>query len=150
MGADSPVPDLVVAVRHSKTIEQMHRVVHLSPKKRLQYQGRVENWAEKLSAALIFLAVRWIYYSGDAIEIDIDFQRDRRRQVEAYLAKLFSVKFMGNHPMNSPAISSHSKRESVPVKIADKKCELARQGKLPTNFEDPELTADMSLLPRTI
>ncbi len=149
-------PIWVVATRTSKKSGQRHRVIYLSEQKHSEYEEYTPNWVEKLSAVLMFRAivglgpVLGIYFEGDVIQIDRDFQGDRRDRVESYLARLFFKEFEGQYPLSNPNILFNSVRESKDVKIADYKCTKARHGELAPTISDPELFTDLSLLPRTL
>lgn len=149
-------PIWVVATRWSKTSRQRHRALYLSDEEHSQYEDYIENWAEKLSAVLFFRAivgignVPGIYFLGDTIQIDRDFQGSRRDRVLGYLKRLFLREFQGQYPLSNPTILFNSVRESEDVKMADYKCTKARHGEIQAITLEDDLFGDLSVLPRTL
>jgi hypothetical protein len=48
------------------------------------------EWKLKLSAVLIYSVIIPLFYTGDTIEIDVDFDNSNQEKVRRYLRKLFS------------------------------------------------------------
>jgi len=138
-------PIWMVAVRESKRFQKHHAVL-MSYEEHDKYATAMKNWYEKLSAALIFRAVLPIYYSGDSIHVDHDFEGKTEKHVERYLKRLFGVRFYGRHPLNAPSITFIPPRYSGAVKIAHKKSRLARYKTLNINERDPNLDREFSEL----
>jgi len=144
-------PIYLIAVRRSKRKGQMTRSVYISREKHEEYVNyslrmKIEHWFEKISAILIFKAIIGIYYPGDSINIDTDFQGRSRRYVKEYLGRLFLEKYWGDSKRNNPSITFTSVRHDEIVKEADIKSKKLRRGYIRIDIEDPNIKKELLIL----
>lgn len=144
-------PIYVIAVRISHKKGQIENLIHVSSEKLEKYREyikemRIRNWFEKVSAILIFRAILGIYYAGDSINIDVDFQGKTRENIKKYLQKLFINRFLSDSKRNNPNIIFIPARYDKAVRQADKKSKKARHKQFWINLKDPDITGELALL----
>jgi hypothetical protein len=144
-------PIYFIAVRHFVEIGQREHLVFVSKNKYYEYVQlksslKIINWREKVSAILIFRAVRGIFQSNDSINIDVDFLGKSRDFVEGYIKRLFAKNFPKDRGRNNPNITFVPARFNEHVKEAHKKSKKARYGHIRINDNDPTILSEIELL----
>lgn len=144
-------PIYMTAVRKTKRKGQIERSIHVTYQKVETYMSEAEdlnikNWFGTISAILIFKSVVGILYSGDAINIDVDFHGKTRSHVEKCIKKLCAQTFPSDSWRRNPNVTFVPARYCMYVREADKKSKKARYGKLNIFLKDPEITRELSLL----
>jgi hypothetical protein len=127
-------PIFMVAVR-----QENYRCVHLSPATEHGYADQT-YWKYKLTAALIFEAVKPLFRRGDSIEIDEDFV-GRSKIIAKYLTKLF-ITLKGERP----PIYFTRRLSSKHVEKADVLTKLAKKGFLTIHTSNPNLREYFKIL----
>ncbi|MFA5364357.1 MAG: hypothetical protein WC325_04150 [Candidatus Bathyarchaeia archaeon] len=138
-------PIWMAATRLSKKKGQLKYGVYLSIEEHEKLRGSCRNWYEKISAILIFKAVKPIFYDGDAIVIDTDFQGSQK-YVEKYLTKLFNQTYLRKPLMANPNIFFIPARDEEVVKHAHIKSKCFRYKSIRINDKNPNLENELRML----
>lgn len=96
-------PIWMVASRVSKKQGEMAQAVYISEQKHFELVECCINWYEKTCAIIIYKAVKPIFYQGDALIIDTDFQRSAE-YIKKYVKILLEVDYPRNPYMANPNI----------------------------------------------
>lgn len=81
----------------------MAQAVYISEQKHFELVECCINWYEKTCAIIIYKAVKPIFYQGDALIIDTDFQRSAE-YIKKYVKILLEVDYPRNPYMANPNI----------------------------------------------
>lgn len=138
-------PIWMIAVRRSKTKGQLTHGVYVSEQKHRKLEGSCENWYEKTSAILIYKVVTPLFYEGDAIVIDYDFQ-GLETYVEKYLKKLLRKTYPRKPMMSNPNVFFIPARLSAIVKEADLKSKRMRHKFIVIHEKDPSFEKEFVML----
>ncbi len=106
-----------------------------------------KNWAEKVSAALIFKVVCPVLCEGDAIVVDKDFQGETSLRVEKYLKQLLADKYPRNPLLSNPNVFFIPDNQCIEVKHAHIKSKNLRYRKnIVLNEKDPSFEKELKIL----
>jgi hypothetical protein len=139
-------PIWFVGSRLSKKKGQIHYSVYISPQKHKEFEESTLNWDEKISAILIFKVICPIFYEGDAIIVDKDFQGSTCKRVETYLKKLLANKYQKSPLMSNPNVFFIPENHCEEVKHAHIKSKKLRYKCIPINEKDPSFEKELDLL----
>lgn len=139
-------PIWIVGTRTSRKKGQKLHAIYISSEKHKELEQCSENWAEKVSAILIFRVVYPIFCEGDAIVIDKDFQGQTCKYVEVYLKKLLHNKYPKKPLMANPNVFFIPDNQSAEVKHAHIKSKNLRYKRISINEKDPNFTNELKIL----
>jgi len=112
-----------------------------------RYSKTYSDWQEKVYAAVFYKVIDKILVANYEIHICKERPTGKsRRKVVKHLKYLFGAIHAGETEKENPTISFRSRRGSKYVKAADKKCGLARDGKLQIDEKAVNLDWLMKLL----
>ena len=138
-------PIWIIAVRRSKKKGQLTYGIYISKKKHKKLEGSCENWFEKTSAILIYKVVTPLFYEGDAIVIDYDFQ-GLEIYVEKYLKKLLRETYPRKPLMSNPNVFFIPAKHDLVVKEADLKSKRMRHKYIIPREKDPPFEKEFAIL----
>jgi hypothetical protein len=142
-------PIWVIAARRSKKSGQKSHAIYISVEKHCELEKctkNTKNWFEKVCAILIFKAVTPIFYDGDTIIIDKDFQGSEP-YIEKYLKKLLQDAYSRNPRMANPTVLFIPDYYNKQVKEAHIKVQNLRHKRFHCSCEkDPSLEKELSTL----
>jgi len=138
-------PIWIIASRRSGKKGQVTHSAYISQEKHKELKGSCKNWFEKISAILIYKVVTPIFYEGDAIIVDSDFQ-GLERYIERYLKKLFRMTYPKKPLMADPNILFVPERYSNEVKDAHIKSQRLRHKRITINQRDPSFDKELDVL----
>jgi len=138
-------PIWMAATRRSKKTGQRCYGVYISVNKHGALEQFSINWAEKISAILIYRAVLPIFYEFDSIFIDSDFQ-GQGPYVEKYLKKLLRAKFPRKEALANPTVYFITEKKSAEVRDAHIKSQKMRRDALHIYERDPSLDEELEIL----
>lgn len=138
-------PIWIVATRRSRKKGQITYSIYISIDKHNELEKSCKNWYEVVSAILIYKVVVPIFYEGDAIVVDNEFQ-GLERYIERYLKKLFQKTYPKKMLMANPNIFFIPKKYSPEVKEAHIKSQRLRHKKASIIDRDPSLDKEFEML----
>lgn len=140
-------PIWFVASRRSKNRGQLAHAVYVSNEKHSELAQCTKDWYEKVCAILIYKVVRPIFYQGDVLVIDVDFQASAK-YIEKYLRKLLQFDFPRNPYMANPAVFFIPETKSNEVKDAHIKSQRLHSKELPycRREKDPSFKRELAIL----
>lgn len=139
-------PIWIVATRRSKKSGQRAYAIYISSEKHRELEKCTKNWFEKVCAILIFKVVTPIFYDGDAIVVDKDFQ-GASSYIEKYLKKLLQNTYPKNPRMANPNVLFIPDHDSKQVKEAHLKSQRLRHKRFSCQSErDPSFEKELSIL----
>lgn len=138
-------PIWLIATRSSRKKGQRTYSIYISREKHKELKGSCKNWYEKVSAILIYKVVVPIFYEGDAIIVDNEFQ-GLENYIEKYLKKLFQQTYPTRPLMANPNILFVPKKFSDEVKQAHIKSQRLRHKKASINENDPTFDKELERL----
>ena len=138
-------PIWFIAVRKSVKKGQLTYGIYISEKKHKKLERSCKNWFEKISAILIYKVVTPLFYEGDAIVIDYDFQ-GLEKYVEWYLKKLLRAAYPRKPMMSNPNVFFIPAMYSMIVKEADLKSKRMRHKSIIPREKDPSFKKELETL----
>jgi hypothetical protein len=138
-------PIWMAASRTSKKNGQRYYGVYISDRQHGKLEQFSINWAEKVSAILIYRAVLPIFYEFDSIFVDSDFQ-GQTPYVEKYLKKLLRAKYPRKEALANPTIYFIPANKSIEVKHAHIKSQKMKKKTLFIYEKDPPLDWELEIL----
>jgi len=135
----------MAATRRSKKSGQRYHGVYLSVKKHRELEQFSTNWAEKVSAILIYKTVLPIFYELDSIFVDEDFQ-GQKVYVEKYLKKLLRATYPRKEALANPTVYFIPENKSTEVKDAHIKSQRMRHKTLFMYEKDPSINKELGIL----
>lgn len=138
-------PIWFVASRRSKKKGQMKSTLYVSEKK---HDELIESFkrSEKLSAALIYKVAVSIFYEGDVLVVDRDFDPSSQKYIAKYLRRLFRATYPKRPLMANPTIFFLRDIHDESVKDAHIKTQRLRHKNLRKEMKDPSLTWELEKL----
>jgi len=137
-------PIWIIATRQSRKKGQVTHSIYISKKRHEKLEACCKNWYEKVSAILIYKVVIPIFYEGDAVVVDDEFQ-GLEKYVERYLKRLFQQTYSKRPLMANPNIFFISGKYS-PVKEAHIKSQRLRHKKTAIIERDPSFDREFKIL----
>jgi len=138
-------PIWIIAVRRSRKKGQVTYSIYISRKKHKELEGSCKNWYEKVSAILIYKVVVPVFYEGDAVAVDSEFQ-GLEKYIEGYLKKLFQHAYPKKPLMSNPNIFFIPDKYSPEVKEAHIKSQRLRHKKAAVIERDPSFDKEFKML----
>lgn len=138
-------PIWMVATRRSIKSGQRYHGVYISVRKHRKLEQFSIDWAEKVSAILIYRAVLPIFYELDSIFIDSDFQ-GQDPYVGKYLKKLLRATYPRREALANPTVYFIPENRSAEVKDAHIKSQRMRHKTLHLHEKDPCLDKELEIL----
>jgi hypothetical protein len=138
-------PIWIIAARRSRKKGQVAYSIHISKEKHKELEASCKNWYEKVSAILIYKVVVPIFYEGDAIAIDSEFQ-GLEGYVEGYLRRLFQQTYPRKPLMANPNIFFIPEKHSPEVKEAHIKSQRLRHKEVSIIKADPSIEKELGML----
>lgn len=139
-------PIWFVGTRQSKRKGQKIYSVYVSREKHKELEKCTKNWAEKISAILIYKVVCPIFCEGDAIVVDKDFQGKTCEYVEDYLKQLLRNRYPKKPLLANPNVFFIPDNQSEEVKHAHIKSKNLRYKKIRLNEKDPDFQSELKIL----
>ena len=138
-------PIWIIATRRSGKKGQITHSIYISIQKHNELEKSCKNWYETISAILIYKVVTPIFYDGDAIVIDTDFQ-GLENHIMKYMQSLFQQTYPRKPLMANPNIFFIPKKHSPEVKDAHIKSQRLRHKKVSITTKDPSFNKEFEML----
>jgi hypothetical protein len=138
-------PIWMAAARTSKKSGQLCYGVYISPKKHDELENICRDWADKVSAILIYKAVLPIFFEHDAIFIDTDFQ-GKGPIIEKHVKKLLRATYPRIEALANPTVYFIPENKSDEVKDAHIKSQRMRHKIIPKFEKDPSFSKELQIL----
>jgi len=139
-------PIWFIATRRSRKKGQKTYSLYISCEKHKELERSCKNWFEKVSAILIYKVVSPIFYEGDVIVVDKDFQGRTQKYIEKCVKKLFMKTYPRKPLMANPTIFFLPDILSVEVKDAHIKSQRLRHKRMTISAKDPSFERELTLL----
>lgn len=138
-------PIWIVATRRSGKKGQITYSIYISIEKHNELEKSCKNWYEVVSAILIYKVVGPIFYEGDAIVIDSEFQ-GLEKHIMKYMKKLFQQTYPRKPLMANPNVFFIPKKHSPEVKEAHIKSQRLRHKRGSIIDKDPSFNKELEML----
>jgi len=136
----------MAAARTSKKSGQKCYCVYISKEKHIELEKSCKDWQNKISAILIYKAIKPIFFEFDSIFIDKDFQGNTSKVIEKYLKKLLRETYPRREAMANPTVYFIPENKSVEVKDAHIKSQRFRYKYLKIDEKDPSFDKEIDTL----
>ena len=137
-------PIYMVASRVSQNKGQICHGVYVSKKKHNELENTCKDWADKISAAMIYKSIFPIFFENDAIFIDKDFQ-GKSPIIEKHLKKLLRATYPRREPLANPTVYFIPENKCGEVKDAHLKTQKPRR-KIVTFEKNPSFAHELEIL----